>query len=82
VIGRASRIGDLRYNRRLPGQRALAAKDLLVARGVPEERIRTQWFGWEPPQISTDVAYEYGMKDLFEREGPLRMNQSVMLVVY
>jgi len=28
------------------------------------------------------VAYEYGMKDLFEREGPLRMNQSVMLVVY
>jgi len=82
VIGRASRIGDLRYNRRLSGQRALAAKDLLVARGVPEERIRTQWFGWEPPQISTDVAYEYGMKDLFEREGPLRMNQSVMLVVY
>jgi len=82
LVGRASRIGDLRYNRRLSAQRALAVKDRLVARGVPEARIETLWLGWEPPQISESVAAEYGFEDLYRSEGTHRINQSVVLVVY
>jgi outer membrane protein OmpA-like peptidoglycan-associated protein len=82
LIGRASRIGDLRYNRRLSAQRALAVRDRLVELGVAPERVETMWFGWEPPQLSSWVADQYGMRDLFERVGELRINQSVMAVVY
>ncbi len=82
LIGRASKVGDLKYNRRLAARRALAARDSLIEQGVPRDRIETMWFGWEPPQISSWVADEYGMRDLYNQEGPLRMNQSVMLVIY
>ena len=45
LIGRASKIGDLRYNRRLSGQRALAVRDVLLAKGVAANRIETLWLG-------------------------------------
>ena len=82
LIGRASRIGDLVYNRRLSAQRALATRDRLIALDVAPERVETMWFGWEPPQISAWIADEYGMRELYEREGEHRMNQSVVGGVY
>ncbi len=82
LIGRASRIGDLRHNRRVSARRALAVRDGLIELGVEPERVETLWFGWEPPQISAWVADEYGLRDLYESEGELGINQSVMAVVY
>jgi outer membrane protein OmpA-like peptidoglycan-associated protein len=82
LAGRASKIGDLRYNRRLSARRALAVRDKLIERGAPADRIKTMWFGWEPPQISSWIASRYGFESLYAREGGHRMNQSVMLVIY
>ncbi len=82
LIGRASRIGDLRFNRTLSARRALAVKDALMASGVAGERIETMWFGWEPPQISFPIASEYGLSELFETAGAQKINQSVVVVVY
>jgi len=82
LVGRASRIGDLRYNRRLSAQRALAVKDHLVAHGVDESRIETMWLGWEPPQITESVAAEYGIAELYRSQGVQSINQSVMVVTY
>jgi len=82
LVGRASQIGDLRYNRRLSAQRALAVKDHLVARGVDESRIETMWLGWEPPQITESVAAEYGLAELYQSQGGQRINQSVVVVTY
>ena len=82
LVGRASRIGDLRTNRRLSARRALSVRDSLIELGVAPDRVETMWFGWEPPQISAWVADEYGLRDLYEREGELAVNQSVIAVVY
>lgn len=82
LIGRASKIGDLRYNRRLSGQRALAVRDALVAKGVAGNRIEALWLGWEPPQIDQRVAKEYGLEDTWRSQGAQRINQSVILVTY
>ena len=82
LVGRASKIGDLRYNRRLSARRSLAVRDELIERGAPADRIKTMWFGWEPPQISSWIASRYGFDSLYTREGAHRMNQSVMLVIH
>lgn len=82
LIGRASKVGSLKYNRRLAAQRVLSVRDALLEKGVHPERIETMWFGWEPPQITPFVAAEYGLKTLMAREGARRMNQSVMMVLY
>ena len=82
LIGRASRIGDLRYNRRLSSHRAVAVRDRLIHLGVDPARLETMWFGWEPPQLSAWVADQYGMRDLYDRVGELQLNQSVVAVVY
>jgi len=82
LIGRASRVGNLLYNRRLAARRALAVRDALVAGGVDRERIHSMWFGWEPPQLSPWIADQYGLAQLYEQVGPLAINQSVMVVVY
>ncbi len=82
LIGRASKIGNLRYNRRLSARRALSVQDELLALGVSENRVETMWFGWEPPQIDSFIATEYGIGHLLEQEGRQRMNQSVVMVLY
>ena len=82
LIGRASRIGDLDYNRRLAGRRALAVKDALEEEGVSSDRIQTMWFGWEPPQISRWIAEEYSIENLYRELGRQRVNQSVLAVLY
>jgi outer membrane protein OmpA-like peptidoglycan-associated protein len=82
LVGRASQIGDLAYNRRLAAQRALAVRDELTEAGVPFERIRPIWFGWEPPQIDRMVAEEYGIAGLMEEYGHDGINQSVVMVIF
>lgn len=82
LVGRASQIGDLRYNRRLSGERSLAVRDELIAAGIPLERIRPIWFGWEPPQIDEFMATEYGIGDLYRSNGADELNQSVMMVLF
>ncbi len=82
LIGRASKIGNLEYNRRLAGMRALAVRDELMMRGVGEAQLHTIWFGWEPPQISNQVAREYGFSEMFNELGVQAMNQSVIIAIY
>jgi outer membrane protein OmpA-like peptidoglycan-associated protein len=82
LVGRASRIGDLEYNRRLSARRALAVRDELIANDVGSERIKTMWLGWEPPQIGSWIAAEYGIENVLADAGELGVNQSVMVVVY
>jgi len=82
LVGRASKIGNLRYNRRLSAQRTLEVRDALTARGIGEERIETSWFGWEPPQLTAAMAREYGLGGLYERVGRASLNQSVMVILY
>lgn len=82
LIGRASRTGELRYNRRLSGRRALAVNDVLVEKGIEPSRIRSMWFGWEEPQIDEWIAQEYGLGTELPQLGKLQMNQSVMMVLY
>lgn len=82
LVGRASQIGDLRYNRRLSGERSLAVRDQLIEAGVPLERIRPIWFGWEPPQIDDFIAEEYGLADLYQTYGKDELNQSVVMVLF
>jgi len=82
LIGRASRIGDLRYNRRLSAQRALAVRDALIETGVPMDAIRPLWFGWEPPQLDAATAEEYGIASMFQQMGRQQLNQSVVMVIF
>jgi len=82
LVGRASPIGNLEYNRRLAAQRALAVRDELTGLGVPFERIRPMWFGWEPPQIDREIAGEYGFGTLYEENGHDTLNQSVVMVIF
>lgn len=82
LIGRASRIGNVGYNRRLSGLRAAAVGDALTGQGVASERVKRLTFGYEPPQIDQTIADAYGYGDLYSRLGNQRMNQSVLLVLY
>lgn len=82
LIGRASFVGDLLYNRRLSAKRALAVKDRLVAQGTRRDQVETLWLGWEPPQITPDIAQRYGLREQYQEEGSQRMNQSVVAVLH
>ncbi len=53
VIGHADRAGDDDYNRRLSAQRAQAVKQVLVAQGIPADRIETQARGERDPVVPT-----------------------------
>ncbi len=82
LIGRASKIGPLGYNRRLSGLRARAVGEQLNNQGVEQAQIHTLTFGWEPPQIDAPIAEAYSIDSLFRTAGKNRINQSVMMVVY
>lgn len=53
VIGHADRAGDSEYNRQLSAQRAQAVKDVLVAQGIPADRIDTAARGEADPMVPT-----------------------------
>lgn len=82
LIGRASRVGNVGYNRRLSGLRAGAVGDALTGRGVDADRVKRLTFGYEPPQIDERIAGAYGYGELYDQIGNLRMNQSVLMVLY
>jgi len=82
LIGRASFVGDLLYNRRLSAKRALAVRDRLLVQGVRPEQVETLWLGWEPPQITPDIAQLYGLDALYRKEGAQHLNQSVVAVLH
>ena len=54
VEGHADERGTREYNRALGARRAAAARDFLVARGVPANRIRTISYGKEKPVAVCD----------------------------
>ncbi len=83
LIGRGSRTGDIGYNRRLSGLRAASIGNRLsIDHSVNTSRIKPLAFGYEPPQITAEIAQAYDMHDLYRQEGDHRANQSVLMVVY
>lgn len=81
LIGRASHIGNMGYNRRLSGRRAASVGEYMK-KDLATSRVRILFFGWEPPQIGPEIAQAYDLSDLYHRLGEHGINQSVMMVVY
>ncbi len=83
ILGRASRIGDLEYNRGLSQRRAQAIREVFEGTfGITYDRLLDLALGWEPPQIDGWLADKYGLKKLFDEVGKLQVNQSALLVLY
>jgi len=56
IEGHSDNLGHEEYNLRLSQQRAEAVRDLLVARGVAAQRIRTKGYGSKFPVVDNDSA--------------------------
>ena len=56
IEGHTDNLGDADFNIKLSQQRADAVRDLLVARGVAPERIRTKGYGPKFPVVDNDSA--------------------------
>ena len=56
IEGHTDNIGDEGFNTKLSQQRADAVRDLLVARGVAPQRIRTKGYGPKFPVVENDSA--------------------------
>lgn len=79
LIGRGSRSGNREFNRTLSARRVEAVKSELRRFGVASEAISGFWLGYEPPQITGEIAQVYRIgQDL----GDLERNQSVMLIAF
>jgi len=79
LIGRASRTGQLEYNRHLSALRVNGVRTDLIRRGVPGEKIQLFWLGYEPPQITAPIAKAYGLDPALD---DLARNRSVMVVAF
>jgi len=77
LIGRASRTGAKAYNRKLSEQRVESVRRALQDRGIPSERIHGFGLGYEPPQITEEIARAYRLDPSLK---PEQRNQSVLLV--
>lgn len=79
LVGRASRSGNKLYNRELSDRRVSAVRNEVGVRGVPQARVHGFGLGYEPPQITAEIARLYGLDPaLPDRE----RNQSVLVVAY
>jgi len=78
LIGRASRTGKRAHNRELSARRVQFVRRALTDMGLSGERVTGFWLGYEPPQISDEIARAYGLPHLDD----LIRNQSVLLVAY
>lgn len=79
LIGRGSRTGNREFNRALSARRVESVKRSLQRFGVATDAVSGFWLGYEPPQISAEIAQVYRL----DRElGDLERNQSVMVVAY
>jgi len=79
LIGRGSRTGNREFNRTLSARRVESVKAELKRFGVASEAVSGFWLGYEPPQISEEIAEVYRVDSAF---GDLERNQSVMLVAF
>ncbi len=79
LIGRGSRTGNREFNRTLSARRVESVKAELKRFGVASEAVSGFWLGYEPPQITGEIAQVYRLKDSL---GDLDRNQSVMLVAF
>jgi len=79
LIGRGSRTGNREINRTLSARRVEAVKAEMRHFGVASEAISGFWLGYEPPQISAEIAQAYRID---QGIGDLQRNQSVMLVAF
>jgi outer membrane protein OmpA-like peptidoglycan-associated protein len=56
IEGHTDNLGDADFNIKLSQQRADAVRDLLIARGIAPERIRTKGYGPKFPVVDNDSA--------------------------
>jgi len=87
LIGRASHIGPLLYNRVLSEKRVVSVKRKMMEFGIPEDKIMAYFFGYEPPQLTDHIRELYKLDDynvgLGETIGKnlQQINQSVIIVI-
>ncbi len=79
LIGRGSRTGNREFNRTLSARRVESVKAELRRFGVASEAVSGFWLGYEPPQISGEIAQVYRIDHSLDE---LSRNQSVMLVAF
>ncbi len=79
LIGRGSRTGNREFNRTLSARRVESVKSELKRFGVASDAISGFWLGYEPPQITGEIAQVYRLEDSL---GDLDRNQSVMVVAF
>lgn len=79
LIGRGSRTGNREFNRTLSARRVESVKGTLQRFGVATDAVSGFWLGYEPPQISGEIAQAYRLDGGL---GDLERNQSVMVVAY
>ena len=56
IEGHSDNVGNEEFNIKLSQQRADAVRDLLVARGIAPQRIRTKGYGPKFPVVENDTA--------------------------
>ena len=90
LIGRASHIGDRAHNLILSGKRAGEIKDYAIDQfSIESERIHYLFFGYDPPQLTPELAVRYGLTDeniaAIDHGRPLSVasivNQSVVVII-
>lgn len=82
LIARASKVGAHEPNMALSERRVRAVQEELVRLGLSRDRIQPFWLGWEQPYLSKDVAAAYAIPEGLYGGDDIRLNQSVMVIVY
>lgn len=92
IIGRASKKGNKRQNKKLSERRGNAIIAYIEARAMQEMNMHFAYFGSDPPQLNQDIAEQCGIRITDyqnisfgggdDADFSLRLNQSVLLVIY
>lgn len=82
LIGRASKIGDHEMNMALSERRVRAVRQALLSSGIDPTRIKAFWLGWEQPYLTRDIARQLHIPSEAFGDDEVKLNQSVMLVLY
>jgi outer membrane protein OmpA-like peptidoglycan-associated protein len=56
ISGHTDNVGSAQYNKTLSDSRARAVKAALIGRGIREERIKAEGFGFAQPEATNDTA--------------------------
>jgi outer membrane protein OmpA-like peptidoglycan-associated protein len=79
LLGRASFIGGLVYNKELSGRRVRQVEALLKKSGLSEYQIKSSWLGYEAPQLTREIADSYSIDPKEYKSDLFALNQSVVL---